>query len=379
MNKKKNDPSKSDVKEPVRKISELPPTLPSVPIKNPNSDLPVEKKSSKISPHNKNESNPAQSTPNAKEFDDQPVIRGQMPDFGTFRNERIALNQTPARGVTPAAATGSFAPQDEKSLSPVLQSQIQETVSTLFRINVGKSGAGDSPIVEMPVSLRQAIGNTQGIQERLAIVEAYWDLRTLIAKLEIEKSVLKISESTLNDLPAKLRAFQGTPDLNALTGSWRAEILRSQAKIDEIKISVREGQIQLLRKMGRSTENGWPIPSSVPFWGPAYRLETAGARTSSFLLLTELILIPEKLQTIRETGPRLGSANRLFIPEFSTWSKTEDGWRFLKLLDNKRKNAIFFIDLLKSLNCSIARYVSYYSAIPVPNEIFVKSLIGSAN
>ncbi len=370
-----------------KRIIELPPTLPEHKIiEKPDDSSSESDKFFKKTPEKQGSSNGLdpkdriRRSPELLENGDSGsmIIRGQMPRFETFQNERVALNQTPVKGSLPASSVVEPESNDV-SVPEELQTRMRDILTVLYKIDVGRSGAGDSPIVEMPLSLRQAIGNNQNVQERLAIVDAYWRLKTKLAELEIEKKVHQNLNEILKDLPNKLRTSQGTPDLAALIGTWQSELLRSEAKINELKIEVRQGQIRLLERMGRSTDNGWPIPSTIPYWGPNYRLETAGARTDSFVLLTELVLVPEKMKTVRETGNALGSPDFLLRPENGSFVKIDDGWRYLKLMENKRKNAVCFIGLLESLNGSIARYVSFYSRNPVPNDVFIQSLIGSSH
>ncbi|MDO5566195.1 MAG: hypothetical protein Q4G59_06015 [Planctomycetia bacterium] len=262
---------------------------------------------------------------------------------------------------------------------PEKQQIINELVRALFPVKAGESGAGDSPILEIPMTLRKAIDRSQGNSAaRLAIVEAYWKLRSKISELEVEKAILQSCQLVYSSFEKEVSRGVGAsnPELTALIGSFKAAISAADARIYQAKINIRYCQIDLMQKMGQTTDTGWPVPSSYPYCGPSYRLEIDKARRNNFTLATESVLIPEKLKTIQMIGMALGPIAELFRPNISSLRTTNDGYLYLKTLENKRDSAILFIQLVESLNTSIVHYVSDFTDMPISNDDFVQSLVG---
>lgn len=296
-----------------------------------------------------------------------PIIRGQVPSGSPERNKPL----DPARGSV-SSGNGIVS-------IPIEQfSTIKAMMQILYVVNPNQTGAGNSPILEIPLSLKDAIGNTSDSMRRLEIVDLYWELRTLLAELEIEKGIFLSLQTTGSSLEQQLRQQGSNPDQNfaALVSCWRSTTAESNARKTDLQIKIRNTQISLMEKLGRTTENGWPIPISFPYCGPSYRLEIGNARQDSFVLLAQCVLIPEKLQAIQAMSKEMGRPETLFRPEIASLNQVSDCWIYLKILENKRSAALSFVKMIDSLNRSIALYVSNYSD-SIPNDAFVKSLIGS--
>ncbi|MDO4585772.1 MAG: hypothetical protein Q4C95_00585 [Planctomycetia bacterium] len=257
--------------------------------------------------------------------------------------------------------------------------QINDLSATLFPILTAQSGAGDSPIIEIPLTLNEAVSKSWEARQRLDIVEAYWKLRTTLSKLEVEKTIEAKGRQTLLNLDKNQKESQTplTPELENVIRNYLVFLNDSLARIASLKIAVRNEQIELMTKMNRATENGWPIPTTLPFAGPTYNLESDRNLRFNFILLTESVLIPEKMKAIEEFSIKMGPKENLLQPEINAFANNEDAIIYLKILDNKRSMALSFIQMIESLNISVARYVSNYSESFIPNDIFINSLIGS--
>ena len=284
----------------------------------------------------------------------------------------------------PAAEQNALPPENAKTalgtdipdsldLTPQQEDQLRQITETLFEVPPTRSGGGDAEIVEIPLSLHEALGQLQSGNERLAAVEAYWHLRSVIAALGVETRIRESAEKAFSVLG---QAQNDTPDYQALMAAYRVNLSSADAQIAQLRVEIREGQIDLMRKTRRSIELGWPIPSSVPWYGN-YSLQSEAAQSRSFELASEAILIPEKIRACYTSGFALGAPESLFTPEVSGFERIDDGYLYLKTLDNKRLAALGYIRVLESLNCSIARYVSAY-APTIDTRTFVNCLIGNA-
>lgn len=293
-----------------------------------------------------------------------------------------AGNNPPPGSITPANTQSSRGMiSSVKPLSLEEQTMIRNIMKVLYPVEAKSSGAGNSPIVEIPLTLRNAIRQTTDSNKRRETVEAYWELRTVMAELSIEKSIMLTADLVAKNFEGQLNQAgnQVHPAMVVLTTEWKSFVLGCRARIAQLQIKVREKQILLLEILGRSSENGWPIPCTIPFWGPSYRLETENANHNSFPLLAELVLIPEKLELVHSFALAMGQPESLFRPELSEFKGTEDAWNYMRMLENKRLSTLAFVRMVESLNVSIVRYLSYYSNYSIPNDAFVTSLIGKEN
>ena len=264
------------------------------------------------------------------------------------------------------------AKSDSLELTPEQEELLHRITKVLYEVPPTHSGGGDAEIVEIPLSLYEALSQIQGGAERLAAVESYWALRSSIAELNIETRIKESAEKAEEVLK---QATVNTPDYQALMSVYRVYISSAEARIAQLRVEIREGQIDLMRKTRRSTERGWPIPSSTPWYGN-YSLQSEAAQSRSFELASEAILIPEKIRAGYASGFSLGAPESLFTPEVSGFERIDDGYLYLKTLENKRLAAIGYVRVLESLNSSIARYVGAYSST-LDSRTFVNCLIGS--
>ena len=283
----------------------------------------------------------------------------------------------------PAGSETSAPPESSKTaldaetggsleLTPDQEEQLERIVKVLYQVSAVRSGGGDTEIVEIPLSLHEALSQLQNGAERLAAVESYWNLRSRIADLNIETRIRESAEKAAGVLA---QAALDTPDFKALTDVFRVYLSSADARIAQLRVEIRQGQIDLMRKTRRSIERGWPIPSSTPWYGN-YSLQSEAAQSRSFELASEAILIPEKIRAGYASGFALGAPDNLFTPEISTLERIDDGYLYLKTLENKRLAAMGYVRVLESLNSSIARYVGAYSS-SLDSRTFVNCLIGN--
>ena len=289
--------------------------------------------------------------------------------------QEAAAAPEPQTNVPPESAKTALSADapDSLELKPEQENLLRQITDILYEVPPNRSGGGDTDIVEIPLSLQEALNQVQGGNERLAAVEAYWHLRSTIAALNVE---IHIRESAENAFQVLSQAQNDTPDYQALMAACRVSLSSADARIAQLRVEIREGQIDLMRKTRRSIELGWPIPSSVPWYGN-YSLQSETAQSRSFELASEAILIPEKIRACYTSGFALGAPESLFTPEVSAFERIDDGYLYLKTLDNKRLAALGYIRVLESLNDSIARYVSAYSST-IDTRTFVNCLIGTA-
>ncbi|MGI5832253.1 MAG: hypothetical protein ACOX6D_06940 [Thermoguttaceae bacterium] len=289
--------------------------------------------------------------------------------------EASAHANAPAETVPPPESSRSALGTTEPTsldLTPEQEELLHQITKVLYQVPVTNSGGGETEIVEIPLSLHEALAQVQRGAERLAAVESYWTLRSTIAVLNVETHIKESAEKALDVLG---QASIDTPDYQTLLAVYRVYISSTDARIAQSRVKIREGQVDLMRKTRRSTEKGWPIPSSTPWYGN-YSLQSESVQSRSFELASEAILIPEKIRAGYTSGFSLGAVENLFAPEITGFERIDDGYLYLKTLENKRLAALGYIEVLESLNRSIARYVSAYSS-SLDARTFVNCLIGS--
>lgn len=255
-------------------------------------------------------------------------------------------------------------------LTPEQEEQLHKITQKLFQVPASRSGGGETELVEIPLSLHEAMTAVNG-SDRIPAVKSYWRLRSLIANLNVETQIKETAQKALESLQS---TGTDSPDFQALIATWQVYVSSCSARTSETRVAIRNAQVDLMRLTRRSIEQGWPIPSSTPWYGN-YSLESESAQSRSFELASEAILIPEKIRAAYASGFALGSAEDLFSPEITAFDRLDDGYLFLKTLENKRIAALGYIRILESLNNSIARYVGAYSST-LDSRTFVNCLIG---
>ena len=276
---------------------------------------------------------------------------------------------SPPSGAPAGGTSASYAkPRSESQKAEALR-QTRSLADLLFSIKSSASGAGEGDIVEIPLSLSEMLSYVGDVNRRVEAVDSYWHLRVLIASLAVETKTLE----TVDRLIASLGSATG--EAQAVLPTVQSYRQGTLGRVAELRGLIRAAQTELMRRSGRTPEIGWPIPSSAPCLGP-YNLESGGALARNFELLTQTVLIPEKIDAVWDTALSLGTPESLFVPEIVP-DGTVDGTNcYLDILENKRLAVIAFLDEIESLNGSIVRYVDAFSPSPLPSETYVHCLIG---
>jgi hypothetical protein len=118
---------------------------------------------------------------------------------------------------------------------------------------------------------------------------------------------------------------------------------------------------------------GWPIPSTLPFAGATYRLETPSPTGPTLAL--EGAVIPENLKAIETIGSAFGPPASLCSFDVAPTSAA-DPLVPLATLEKKRESLLLFVELVVATNVSIAEYVANYPAVGVSVDRFVDALVG---
>lgn len=291
-----------------------------------------------------------------------PPTAGAVPQTGPAESEPVSV---------PTLDTTGAATLSEEQVRQALQ-KAQAVSKVLFAVDPASNRAGASDIVELPLSLTEALSPVGDTARRFEAVESYWRLRGEIAILLIEEKTLETARIMYESLE---NAGASSPEYDALKATWRGYLAAGQALVAESHARIRSEQATLMTRSGRSPQVGWPIPRSLPCLGP-YRLETGASSARNSVLLVESVLIPEKIAALWSAADLLGAPESLFTPEVSGIGTIDDAYLYLRTLDNKRLAAIGFVRAVESLNNSIARYVGAFSDTPLPSETFVRCLIG---
>ena len=324
----------------------------------------------------------APTTPNSAANPAAPLAQNSPPPAADLSN--IPSNLPPTAGAIaqtpPAESVPESIPALDKSGTATLsEEQVRQALQkaqavskVLFAVDPATSRAGASDIVELPLSLTEALSSVGDTARRLETVESYWRLRGEIAILLIEEKTLETAKTMYESLE---NAGGASPEYDALKATWRAYVAAGEALVAESHARIRAEQVTLMTRSGRSPQVGWPLPGSLPCLGP-YRLETGASSARNSVLLVESVLIPEKIDALWRAADLLGAPESLFTPEVSGVGTIDDAYLYLHTLDNKRLAAIGFVRAVESLNNSIARYVGAFSDTPLPSETFVRCLIG---
>lgn len=277
--------------------------------------------------------------------------------------------QAPPSGAPAGGTSATYAkPRSEQEKAQILR-QTRSLSDLLFSIKSTTSGAGEGDILEIPLSLGEMLSRVGDPRLRIEAVDSYWHLRTQVASLAVENKILETVDrliASMNSASAEARAVIPTIQ------SYRQGTL---GRIAELRGEIRAAQMELMRRSGRTPDVGWPIPSSTPCHGP-YNLESGSSPSVNFEILTQTVLIPEKIDAVWDTAVSLGPPESLFVPEIAPDGTVDGTYCYLDILENKRLAVMTFLDEIESLNGSIVRYVDAFSPTALPSETYVHCLTG---
>jgi len=309
------------------------------------------------------------------------IVRGQAPetpettaaDADGEATQTVQKPQTPPSGATAQSARFSQNAQTPQTANAGARRRVDETVAVLFatpKAEPSPNGDVDGPL-EVATTLRSAL-ECVPVAERAATVRAYWRLQEASARVAVESALAQTLTQAFNELNAKA---SGAEDAAATETArlYLAAALGAQARVAEARIVKRDAQIALTRRTRPSPGQGWPIPATLPFAGPTYRLETPS--TTSPTLALEGAVIPENLKTLETIGAAFGPPATLCSFDVSPASASNPLVP-LATLEKKRESLLLFIELVVATNVSIAEYVASYPAGFVSVDRFVDALVG---
>ncbi|MBQ7109642.1 MAG: hypothetical protein IJO06_00325, partial [Thermoguttaceae bacterium] len=304
------------------------------------------------------------------------IVRGQAPESpenAPAENAESATTQTaqkpqtPPPGAPPQNAQPPQTAQTPQTANAGAKRRVDETVAALFatpKAEPSPNGGAAGPL-EVATTLRSALERVP-VSERAATVRAYWRLQEASARVAVESALAQTLTQAFNELNAK-SAGSETARL------YLAAALGAQARVAEARIVKRDAQIALMRRTRRPLGEGWPIPSTLPFAGATYRLETPS--TTSPTLALEGAVIPENLKALETLGAAFGPPATLCSFDVPP-SSAADPLVPLATLEKKRESLLLFVELVVATNVSIAEYVASYPAGFVSVDRFVDALVG---
>ncbi|MBR5242926.1 MAG: hypothetical protein IKW13_01710, partial [Thermoguttaceae bacterium] len=298
----------------------------------------------------------ASGTPSAAFFVGR-IVRGQAPE--TSESAPVSTPQ-PAQSAQTAQTAPTAAPD-------VARRRVDETVAALFATSKPEPSpnGGDAGPLEVATSLRSVLERVAPA-ERAATVRAYWRLQEASARVAVESTTAKAITQAFNELNAKANGSEAAR-------LYLAAALGAQARVAEARIVKRDAQIALMRRTRWALGQGWPIPSTLPFVGATYRLETPS--TTSPTLALEGAVIPENLKAIETLGAAFGPPPTLCSFDVPP-SSAADPLVPLATLEKKREALLLFAELVVATNVAIAEYVASYPAGLVSTDRFVDALVG---
>jgi len=290
-------------------------------------------------------------------FDDlNDEAREKLTDNSTFESFRITRGQSP--DVDAKKENGEGVAQNTASA----QNRVVELARVLFAPTTAEEESGR--VVERTCSLSETLMRVPNVANaRFAVVRNYWNLQRATARLRVETAFLATYVRVFNDANA------------ANSESARlclAAALGAQARVAEAKSVKRSVQAELLRVSNQSTDYGYPIPSTLPFFGSSYELGTPTSDNVHTRRSGELIR--SRLQGIQKLGGSIPTPTEAFSLDVASIADC-DILVALESLEKKRESILLFIDAIVDLNESIAEYVSYFPA-NASNEQFVEALVG---
>ena len=300
----------------------------------------------------------ATGTPSAAFFVGR-IVRGQAPE-----------TPEPAPASQPAPAAAPQKAQNAQTTQPDAQAarrRVDETVAVLFatpKPEPSPNGGAAGPL-EVATSLRSVLERVP-VAERAATVRAYWRLQEASARVAVESAVAQALTQAFNELNSKSAGSEAAR-------LYLAAALGAKARVAEARVVKRDAQIALTRRARRPLGEGWPIPSTLPFAGATYRLETPS--TTSPTLALEGAVIPENLKALETLGSTFGPPATLCSFDVPPASAA-DPLVPLATLEKKRESLLLFVELVVATNVSIAEYVASYPAGFVSVDRFVDALVG---
>ncbi len=272
------------------------------------------------------------------------------------RNLRIIRGQT------------SSVPNEKKENEADVQKPgtSQQRVSELARALFSPTSPEqeDGKVVERTCSLAEFLMRVPNSPDaRFAVVDAYWNLQRATARLRVETAFLATLTRAFNDANA---ANHESARL------CLAAALGAQARATEAKSIKRSVQVEALRLSNQSVKYGYPLPSTLPFFGSRYELGVPVPANVHTRRSGELIR--SRLKGLESLSASIPTSTDAF--SFGAASITDcDVLVALETLEKKRESLLLFIDSIINLNESIAEYVSYFPAY-APNERFIEALVG---
>ncbi len=267
------------------------------------------------------------------------IVRGQTPDPNEKKGNEVDVQK-------PGAS----------------QNRVSELARALFSPSEPEREAGQ--VLERTCSLAETLMRVPNLPNaRFAAVDAYWNLQRATARLRVETTFL----ATLT------RAFNDANAANSeSTRLFLAAALGAQARAAEAKSIKRSLQIEALRLSNQSAEYGYPLPSTLPFFGLRYELGVPNPENVHTRRSGELIR--SRLNGLESLSVAIPTSNDAFSLDVASITDC-DALVALETLEKKRESLLLFIDSIIDLNESIAEYVSYFPAF-ASNERFVEALVG---
>jgi len=279
--------------------------------------------------------------------------RGVLADRSNFERPVITRGQSPD-----SVGKNENAAQNTASS----QNRVAELARVLFAPSTAEEESGQ--VVERTCSLAESLMRVPNVaNSRFEVVRTYWRLQRATARLRVETAFLATCVQVFNDADA------------AKSDSARlclAAALGAQARVAEAKTVKRSVQAELLRVSNQSPDYGYPIPSTLPFFGSSYEL--GNPISDNFHTRRSGELIRSRLQGIQKLGASIPNPNDAFSLDVASIANC-DVLVALESLEKKRESVLLFIDAIVELNESIAEYVSFFPA-NAPNERFVEALVG---
>ena len=297
------------------------------------------------------------------------IVRGQAPETSAETTQAAQKPQTPP------ASPNAQAAQTPQTTAKTARRRVDETVAALFatpKAEPSPNGGSDGPL-EVATTLRSVLERVP-VAERAATVRAYWRLQEASARLAVELATSQTITQAFNELNAQTTGAEGAASAETAR-LYLAAALGAKARVAEARIVKRDAQIALMRRARWPLGQGWPIPATLPFAGPTYRLEKPAATTSPTLAL-EGAVIPENLKALETIGGAFGPPATLCSFDVPP-SSAADPLVPLATLEKKRESLLIFIELVVATNVSIAEYVAGYPAGVVSVDRFVDALVGS--
>jgi len=219
-----------------------------------------------------------------------------------------------------------------------------------------------------PISLEECLRSTSS-RNRGAAIRAYWQARQRAAEYQVVLAQAELVDDLIHSVPAgdefhlrRLRSAQAT----------------TRAARDEARAALVEAQYELADRLGRSSDQLWPIPSTAPHSGRyLLKLEAQPRRLAeSWSLRRMAAMIPARVESVRQHATAVVEADTARAEAAAKFAEDPRSVeQVLASISRQTESTFGFLRSLTDYNLAIADYALTVLPPETPSEKLVGALV----